>query len=144
MSSSIHAVEQFRGGLNCSQAVLAEFAADYGLDTEAALKVATGFGGGMGRLGLTCGAVTGAIAVLGLAMAAPDPRAPQAKVSVYAAVCDFVKQFEAVNGATACSELLGCNIGTPEGYEEATRQGLLQTRCPKYVADAVEILEEML
>lgn len=144
MGRSEQAVERFRSGFNCSQAVLAAFAEDYGLDLEAAAKIACGFGGGMGRTGHTCGAVTGAIMVLGLAESGPDPLALVSKVRVYGLVQDLMRQFEALHQTTSCRELLGCEIGTPEGYQEAQRLDLFQTRCPDYVADAVQILEEML
>ena len=66
MSRVEQAVSCFQGGFNCSQAVLSTYAQDFGLDREAALKLAAGFGGGMGRMAGTCGAVTGAFMVLGL------------------------------------------------------------------------------
>ena len=66
MSRVEQAVSCFKGGFNCSQAVLSTYAQDFGLDREAALKLAAGFGGGMGRMAGTCGAVTGAFMVLGL------------------------------------------------------------------------------
>jgi C_GCAxxG_C_C family probable redox protein len=144
MKKSTHAMEQFNGGLNCSQAVLAEYAEECGVDGESALKIACGFGGGMGRLGHTCGAVTGAIMVIGLkSCCASDPRELDTKVRAYGLVGSFLEEFEARNRTTSCRELLGCDISTPQGYEQAKELGLFQTRCPKYVEDAVEILEEM-
>jgi C_GCAxxG_C_C family probable redox protein len=144
VSKSEQAVDRFRSGFNCSQAVLATFAEDYDLDLELALKVACGFGGGMGRGGHTCGAVTGAIMVLGLAESGPDPLVLASKTRVYSLVQNLMRRFAALNRTTCCRELLGCDIGTPEGYLEAQRLDLFQTRCPKYVQDAVEILEDML
>ena len=73
MNKSEHAVAEFQSGLNCSQAVLAEYAQEYGLPLEMALRIAAGFGGGMGRTGGACGAVTGAVMVIGLA---DRPRTP--------------------------------------------------------------------
>ena len=57
---------RFSEGFSCSQSVLAAFAPELGLDADAALRVSAAFGGGMGRTGGTCGAVTGALMVLGL------------------------------------------------------------------------------
>jgi C_GCAxxG_C_C family probable redox protein len=144
MDKSERAVEQFKAGLNCSQTVFRQYAEDYGVDRESALKIACGFGGGLGRMGYTCGAVTGAIMVLGLATCGPDPTALTTKVRTYGLVQSFIQQFTARHGATSCRELLGCEIGTPEGHEEAVQRGLFQTRCPEFVQDAVEILEDML
>jgi hypothetical protein len=56
----------------------------------------------------------------------------------------FMRAFEERNGSTLCSELLGCNISTPEGLIEARRDGLFQSRCAKLVRDAVEIVRGML
>ena len=144
MGRAEDAVERFSSGLNCSQAVLGAFAEEYGLDVELALKVACGFGGGMGRTGGACGAVTGAVMVLGLAQTGPEPREPAAKVRVYGLVQSFLEQFAERHGATECRELLGCDIGTVEGYQQAAGRGLFQSQCPQYVRDAAEILEEML
>jgi C_GCAxxG_C_C family probable redox protein len=143
MKKSTHAVEQFKSGCNCSQAVFAEYAEEYGLDSETALKIASGFGGGMGRLGHVCGAVTSAIMVIGLRGCASDPRELATKVRVYGLVRSFVEEFKARHQTASCRELLGCDISTPEGYEEATGLGLFRSRCPLYVESAVEILEEM-
>ncbi len=98
----------------------------------------------MGRLGYTCGAVTGAVMVLGLAECVPDPRALATKVHTYGLVQEFMERFKALHGTTACADLLGCDIHIPEGYAEATQRGLFQEECPKFVEDAAAILEEML
>lgn len=143
MSKSQHAAEQFRAGANCSQAVFGEFAEECGIDAASALKSACGFGGGMGRLGGTCGAVTGAIMAIGLLGSGPDPLDPIAKARVYALVRSFIEEFEARHQTISCRELLNCDISTPQGHEEASRLGLFETECPTYVEDAVEILEEM-
>jgi C_GCAxxG_C_C family probable redox protein len=144
MGKSDEAVERFRSGCNCSQAVLAVFAEDYDLELDQALKLACGFGGGIGRTAQTCGAVTGAVLVLGLAEGGPDPLDRATKTRLYGLVQSFMHQFVERHQATSCSELLGCDIGTTEGYMEAERLDLYKTRCPNYVRDAVEILESML
>lgn len=144
MGKSEHAEEQFKAGLNCSQAVFGEYAEEYGVEPGSALKIACGFGGGMGRMGYTCGAVTGAIMVIGIATCGPDPRALTSRVRAYGLVQSFIEEFETRHQTISCRELLGCDISRPEGHEEAMRLGLFETECPKYVEDAVEILEEML
>ncbi len=143
MKRSEHAAEQFKGGLNCSQAVLGEYAEQYGIDHESALRVACGFGGGMGRLGRTCGAVTGAIMVIGLQACGDGAGQLAAKVRTYALVQAFAEEFLARYHFLTCSELLGCDISTPEGFEEAKALGLLETKCPKYVEGSVDILEQL-
>ena len=144
LSKTEHAVEQFMLGLNCAQAVVAEFAEELGVDAESACRMACGFGGGMGRTGGTCGAVTGAIMVIGLAVCGPNPPAVDSKIRTYELVRSFLEEFRAEHQAVACRELLGCDVGTPEGHAEAQRLGVFQTRCPTFVESAVEILEDML
>ena len=144
MSRSQDAVQCFRAGCNCSQAVLSAFAEDYDLDDALALRLACGFGGGVGRSGSTCGAVTGAVLVIGLAEATPDARSLDTKNRVYNLVQEFIQAFTATHRSTVCRELLECDISVPEGYMEAQSLGLFQNRCPTYVEDAVAILEEML
>jgi C_GCAxxG_C_C family probable redox protein len=143
VNKSEHAVQQFKAGANCSQAVFGEYAEEHGVDSASALKIACGFGGGMGRLGGTCGAVTGAIMAIGVVACDADSCGPITKSSVYALVRSFVAEFEARHATTSCRELLGCDISAPEGHEEAMRLGLFETECPKFVEDAVDILEGM-
>jgi C_GCAxxG_C_C family probable redox protein len=114
-----------------------------GIDQETALKIASGFGGGMGRMAETCGAVTGAMMILGLRFGGTTPDR-EAKESVYARIRDFADRFQARNGSLVCRILIGCDISTPEGYEMAQEKSLFTTTCPKFVRDAAEILEEML
>jgi C_GCAxxG_C_C family probable redox protein len=92
------AMSRFADGFNCSQAVFAAFADDFGLDGETALKIASGFGGGMGRMAETCGAVTGAMMVLGLKFGSASPD-QKAKELVYAKVKAFADCFKARNGS---------------------------------------------
>ena len=138
------AVSCFKEGFSCSQAVLSSFAEGFGLDCSTALKVAAGFGGGMGRMALTCGAVTGAYMVIGLKYGATTAQDRQAKEKTYQLVRLFNEKFKSRNESVICKDLLGCDIGTPAGFEEAKQRNLLTTVCPKLVRDASEILEEIL
>lgn len=137
------AVSRFAEGYSCSQAVLSAYADRLGIDDETALKISAGFGGGMGRMADTCGAVTGAFMALGLrhAQAAPGR---EAKEAIYARINAFANQFKARHGSLICRDLLGCDISTPEGAQRAREAGLFSKSCPKFVQDACEILEEML
>lgn len=144
MSRVEQAAACFKGGFNCSQAVLSTYAEDFDLDREAALKLAAGFGGGMGRMAGTCGAVTGAFMVLGLKHGPTEPNDQTGRETVYERVREFAKRFEARNGTTVCRNLIQSDIDTPEGLAMARQQKLFATVCPKFVQDAAEILEEML
>lgn len=143
MSKVENAVSCFREGFLCSQALLSVFGPDLGLDRETALKVSAAFGGGMARLGETCGAVSGAVMVIGLKYGHFEARDEQAKEKTYRLAREFVAGFEAVHGSTVCRELLGCDISTPEGLRSAREQKLFSTVCPKYVQTAAEIIERM-
>jgi C_GCAxxG_C_C family probable redox protein len=131
------------GKMNCSQAVLTAFCEEYGLSPALARQLALGFGGGMGRTGKTCGAVTGAYMVIGLKHELNAQNGQQVKERVYALVNEFTRRFTQVNGSIVCKELLGYDLSTPEGSAAAKEKGLFTTLCPKFVKDAVEILEGM-
>jgi C_GCAxxG_C_C family probable redox protein len=137
------AVKRFRKGFNCSQAVLGSYCEQFGLECGKAFKVATGFGGGM-RMGGTCGAVSGALMVLGLKYGNTTAEDKEAKAKTYTKVEEYTNRFKARNGSVTCRELLGCDLSTPEGMKEAKDKGLFSSICPRIVQDAVEILEEML
>lgn len=138
------AVASFKEGFSCSQAVLASYAQDYGLTVEQALKVAGAFGGGMGRMGDTCGAVTGAFMVIGLKYGKTRADDEPAKEKAYRLVQEFAKRFRLRHGSIVCRDLLGCDLSTPEGRKTASEKHFIETRCPLLVQDAVVILEEIL
>jgi len=138
------AVATFGEGFNCSQAVLSALAPDLGLDRETALRVAGAFGAGIARMGQTCGAVSGALMVLGLKYSQIRANDKQAKEEMYALAGEFMKRFEARHGSTLCRELLGYDVGTPEGMQLIREKGLFTSQCPKLVASAVEIVEQFL
>ena len=133
----------FSEGFNCAQSIVAAYAPSLGLDREAALKIASGFGGGMGRLAETCGAITGAFILLGLKFGAAAAER-EAKEAVYARVREFAAKFKACHGSLVCRDLLGCDLSTPEGFALAREKKLSSTVCPPYIETAAKILEEML
>ena len=137
------AVAYFKQGYSCSQAIVAAYGPTAGLDRETALKIASGFGGGMGRLAETCGAVTGAFMVLGLKFGSPASDR-EAKEIVYTRVREFAERFKARHGSLLCRDLLGCDLNTPEGLALAQEKKLFSTVCPPYVETAARILEEMM
>jgi C_GCAxxG_C_C family probable redox protein len=106
------------------------------------VRVSCGFGGGM-RRGDTCGAVTGALMVLGLRFGARDASDTSAKAAVYSKVEEFQSRFESHCDSVSCRDLLGCDISTPQGMEHATGNNLFKTVCPGMVQVAAEILEDM-
>ena len=143
MSRAAKAVADLKAGFSCSQAVLAAFAEDLGLDVNLARRIAGGFGGGMGRLGLTCGAVTGAMMVIGLKHGAASAADLPAKQKTQQLVREFMQQFTARHESLACRDLLGADISTPEGSERIKQENLIANLCPGFVTTAVEILDEL-
>ena len=136
------ALSRFAVGFNCAQAVFSAYAEPLGFDRDTVLKLAAGFGGGMGRMAATCGAVTGAFMVLGLQYGGATADR-QAKEAIYARIRKFADRFQARNGSLVCRELLDCDISNPEGLKRAQELGIFTSICPKVVQDACEILEEM-
>src|SRR5512136_2495361 len=96
------AIERFRGDYNCAQSVFSVFASEFGLDEKDAFRIALPFGGGMGRLQKTCGAMTGAVMVIGLIWGAKEPENDEAKEKVHRIVREFAARFESLHGATDC------------------------------------------
>jgi C_GCAxxG_C_C family probable redox protein len=138
------AVSLFEQGFTCSQAVLAGFAGRYGLGEQTALKVACAYGGGIARNGEMCGAVTGALMVIGLAHGKASLADDAAKERTYALTREFWKRFRDRQGSLVCNELIGVDIGTPEGAKAASESGVFREKCPDLVRCAAEVLEELL
>ncbi|MGB8958988.1 MAG: C-GCAxxG-C-C family protein [Candidatus Aminicenantales bacterium] len=144
MSKSDCAVSFFRQGFSCSQAIAAAFAADYGLDKETALRLSQGFGGGIARRADWCGGLTGAILVIGLKHGRTRPDDAAARDKTYALVQELIARFTAKHGGIKCRDLLGCDLGTPEGQKRVDELKLHQTKCEAFVRDAAALLEELL
>ena len=137
------AVELFARGFNCSQAVFVAFAPSLGLTEETALRISSGFGGGVGRMGGLCGAASGAIMALGLAEGNVDPADKAAKDRGYELVRTFAGRFRDRNGSLSCRDLLGLDLSTEEGRALAGRNTHANV-CPKFVRDAAELLAALL
>ncbi len=143
-SAGEKAVGCFKNGFNCSQSVLYAYGPRLGLNRAQSLKVACAFGGGMARRGDTCGAVTGALMVLGLKHGKTKKGDDAAREKTYDLVKEFIAEFSARNGSIVCRELLGHDISVPKGREAAKNELLFETLCPGLVQDSVEILEKQL
>jgi len=143
MSRSDEAEKLFRDGFNCSQAVFSVFAREMGVQVETAMKIACAFGGGM-RLGNTCGAVTGALMVIGLKYGKSKVDENEARDKTYALAKQYQDGFSKANSSIMCRDLLGYDLSTPEGYEKAKENLAFIKICPGLVRNAVEILEEII
>jgi len=131
--------ERFPVQFNCAQTVFSLFAPDFGLDEKTALKIASGFGGGMARA-KTCGAVTGSYMVIGLKHGHDTPD-PEKKANTKMLIQKFNEEFLKKHDTLICSELTGYDISTPEGSDAAREEGVFLTKCPLFIKTACEILE---
>jgi len=138
-----HAVERFMKSMNCSQAVLETYAPGLGMSALMARRVAAALAGGMG-MGSECGAVTGALLVIGLKYGKTTDTDQLADKETFQRVAGFCQEFKARHRHLGCSQLLGVDMGTLEGVKEAEKLGLFTKRCPAYVRSAAEILDTIL
>ena len=120
----------FAQGYNCSQAVLAAFAPDLGLDEQTALRLASPFGGGIAQQGDTCGAVSGALMALGLRYGRMRAEDRQAQETAYGKAKELLRRFAERHGAVTCRELLECDVRVPAEMERARREGSVQEPMP--------------
>jgi C_GCAxxG_C_C family probable redox protein len=134
------AVACFEGGCSCAQAVFSAYSEELGIDRATAMKISAGFGGGMGRMAGTCGAVTGAFMILGLRHGGEDA---EAREQAYLAVQEFARRFASRHESLVCKELMGCDISTPEGLRTMKEEKLRSNTCTGLVRDAASILEDM-
>ncbi len=143
MNRSQHAGELFLSGYNCAQSVLLSFADDLKFSKELAQKLAAGFGGGMGKQQETCGAVTGAIMVLGLLKGEEVNNNEELKAAAYGSVKELSRDFISAYKTTQCRELIGCDLNTPEGSEKFKEEKIMENVCAGCVRKAVEIVEDL-
>ena len=144
MSRAEEARKQFEKGFSCAPSVLSTYSEQLGLDKALALKVACGFGGGIGRTGRTCGAVTGAVMVIGLKHGQADVADEESRQETHRLVKEFIDKFTALHGSVECRELIGYDLSSSRELESARKSGVFQDKCPGFVYDAARILEDVL
>ena len=121
------AVDYFMQGYGCCQSVVAAFADMYGLDEKLALKIAAGFGGGVGRMRMMCGAVSGIVMLLGLEEGQTDGADREGKSHCYKIVQQLLEESKQQNGSIICAEILGLN-----GQEKAVNSYVASERTAEY------------
>jgi C_GCAxxG_C_C family probable redox protein len=144
MKNTDRAVALFEEGFSCSQFVLGAYSQMYDLNQRAALKVSSAFGGGMGHNDEVCGAVSGALMVIGLKYGRTEADDREAKENTYALARKFANSFKSIYGSIRCTDLLGCNLSTEDGVINAKEKNLFETLCVGFVKDATKILEKIL
>ena len=137
------AMANFMKGYNCSQSVVLAFADMLPVNESDLLKMASSFGGGMGRLREVCGSVSGMFIVIGLLYGYDGPETGPVKAEHYKRVQELAHRFEEKHGSIVCRELLGLNVKREAPTPEArTKEYYKKRPCPEIIGDAAEILEE--
>lgn len=146
MSKADRAEELFRSGCACSQAVFCAFAEEMGMDQATAMKVASGLGGGVGRMREVCGAITGAAMAIGLKHGNATGDDAAAKAKTYELIQKVAGRFRAENGSIVCRELLGLAQGapTPATPDARTPAYYKKRPCAELVHMAAQFVEEEL
>lgn len=121
------AVDYFMQGYGCCQSVVAAFADMYGLDEKLALKIAAGFGGGVGRMRMMCGAVSGIVMLVGLEEGQTEGADREGKSHCYKIVQQLLEESKQQNGSIICAEILGLN-----GQEKAVNSYVASERTAEY------------
>jgi C_GCAxxG_C_C family probable redox protein len=138
------ATERFLKGYNCAQSVLYAFCEDLNLNEETALKISSGFGGGMGGKQEVCGAVTGGIMVLGMKYSQGENDDKTVRETTYKKTRELMERFSGRNGSCICGRLISeCNLTTREGQKLFKQKDLLNRICKPCVQSSVEILENI-
>jgi C_GCAxxG_C_C family probable redox protein len=144
MTKSDDAVAGYKSRFTCSAAVFSAFSDELGLDPDTAKKIACGFGAGISRTGNMCGAVSGALMVIGLKYGKTEANDDAATEKTRALVRKFIQEFTEENGSVNCTALLGHDLSDPEAFSVARDSGLFLTKCPALVRDSADILEKIL
>lgn len=146
MTKGERAEDLFKEGYNCSQAVFGAFAEELGLDFDLAVKLASPFGGGIGRMREVCGTVSGMALVLGMKYGYDDPKANEAKKQLYAKVQQLAGEFKKENGSIVCRELLRLNEPGADAPAPSrrTEEYYKKRPCAQLCRYAAELTEEFL
>jgi C_GCAxxG_C_C family probable redox protein len=132
MTKSAQTLASFKDGFTCSSAVFSSFSEELGLDRETAKKISCGFGAGISKTGNICGAVSGAIMVIGLKYGKTKQGDNAATEKIRALVREFMQEFTERHGSVNCTELLGYNLSNPAEYDKAHHNKLFVTKCPEF------------
>ncbi len=143
MDHGIKAAELFLSGYNCAQAVVVAFAPELGLSEAQAAKLASAFGGGMGRMREVCGAVSGMLLVLSQLYGYDTPGDDAGKKRLYTQVQELAGQFRAANGSIVCREILKNPPADPNPTPR-TAEFYAKRPCAKMVMTAGKLLDEFL
>ena len=138
------AEKYFLEGCNCAQAVLCTFSNETGIDVEKCKRLASSFGGGMGRMRLTCGAFSAALMVAGILFGYDDTENDEAKAAHYRLVQELASEFKSAHVSLSCNDLLGGNADTSFIPTPRTEEFYGSRPCKKIIGDCAEMIEKRL
>jgi len=136
------AVKRFLEGYNCAQSVLSTMFEHWNGENELIPKIATAFGGGIGRCGSICGALTGGVMAIGIKYGTHEPFLEK-RLKAYELAQKLYKRFERQHGSVLCRELIGYDLSNPEELEKARESKVFEEKCVNFVRKAVETLVEL-
>lgn len=135
------ALDHFTGEMNCAQSVMLAYADNLEVDRESLIKIGAAFGAGMGE-GETCGAISGALMVIGLRYGrSHSSEEIREKVKEVSQI--FKDEFAAHMGSLKCKDLLGMNLKHDPDYEKARELGLFESRCPLFIRYAITLIDKL-
>ena len=139
------AVSNFMGGFNCAQSVFTAFCDVHGLDRDTAARVSSSLGGGVGRLREICGALSGALMVIGCLEGGYDGGDIESKTAHYRDIQEFARRFEKEIGSIICRDILGLPPGPSDPVPEPHSPQYLASRpCPRCVETSARLLDAFL
>jgi len=141
-SVSAEAVGFFQEGYNCAQSIVLAMQKFWKVEKPLEPKVASAFGGGIGRGGSICGALTGGVIAIGLKYGTNNPLAEE-REKAYLLALKFFNQFRKDCGSVLCRELIGHNLANPKELEKARKAGVFREKCDKFIEKAVEALIDL-
>lgn len=137
------AVARFLDGYNCAQSVLLTMFEYWNGKNELILKIATAFGGGIGRCGSVCGALTGGVMAIGIKYGTNEPSVKK-RLEAYRFAQKLYTRFEKNHGSVLCRKLIGYDLLNPEELKKAQRDKVFEKKCANFVRKTVETLAELI
>ena len=144
MNKSEIASGYMKKGYNCAQSIIKAYASEVGIKEEDAIRMASALGGGVGRNGHICGAVSGAALIIGMKFGSTDPANFQAKEKAYNKTNELLEKFSEENKSVLCKELIPYDMKIPEELKKAREAGVFAKQCLLYVLSAGRILENII
>lgn len=138
------ALKRFRSGYNCSQSVLSSLAGELEVDVSFLEKVSSGFGGGMGHMQGTCGAVTGSFMAISIYCGNKYADNQRRTAEAYSMIKKFNAEFKELHGSTTCKDLIKYELDSEEEHRKLVDNNVFELVCEKCILDSIEILSRLI